>query len=211
MLVNEDSATSQGESEILHPSSRALFRFWEAARAEAAAPDRRQLDLTPIRHLVPDLAIIERRPGTDRFRWRLAGTRVCDLYRHELTGTDVVAGWDRFESHAVGRFLVSVTGQLQPCLIRYRLITDLDQVIGVEMVGLPLRAIDGRTIHILAGFFPFREVAGLGYGRIASQELSGARSIWTEHLPGDALVRQLAEERRPFRAFQVIPGGRGRL
>ena len=31
--------------EILHPGSRALFRYWETIRMEDSAPNRRRLDL----------------------------------------------------------------------------------------------------------------------------------------------------------------------
>jgi hypothetical protein len=59
--------------------------------------------------------------------------------------------------------------------------------------------------------FPFCETATLAYRAITGMELSGARSIWTEHLPGDQLVRQLEKSGPgPFMPFQVIKGGRGR-
>ncbi len=211
MLVNEYGGASQGQTEILHPSSRALFRFWEAARAEESAPSRGKLDLSRIHDLVPDLLIIEYNPAHQGFRWRLAGTRVCNLYRRELTGSVVLAGWDGFETDIVGRFLAGVVHNLQPCLLRFRMRTDLGQLIGVEMIGLPLRACDGKNIHIFGGMFAFRETASLGYQSIAGMELSGARGIWTEHLPGDVLVRQLENTpNQPFQPFQVIRGGRSR-
>jgi hypothetical protein len=211
MLVNEQRDTSQAESEILHPGSRALFRFWETMRGESSAPSRDKLELTQIRDLVPNLLIIGRNPVGQSFRWRLAGTDICSLYRRELTGTEVLTGWDRFETEVVGRFLAGVDQCLQPCLLRFRMRTDLGQLIGVEMIGMPLQASNGQTIHIFGGMFAFRETATLTYRAITAMELSGARSIWTEHLPGDQLVRQLEKSGPgPFMPFQVIKGGRGR-
>ena len=211
MLVNEQRDTSQAESEILHPGSRALFRFWESMRGESSAPAKSNLDLTRIRDLIPNLLIIDRNPVGRSFRWRLAGTQICSLYARELTGTPVLTGWDSFETGVVARFLASVDERLQPCLLRFRMRTDLSQLIGVEMIGLPLQAIDGKAIHIFGGMFPFRETATLAHNAITAMELSGARSIWTEHLPGDQLVRQLEKSPPgPFQPFQVIKGGRGR-
>jgi hypothetical protein len=83
MVVTGQIETSQAESQILHPSSRALFRFWEAMRAERAAPHRALLDLKQVGGLVPDLFILERDRPRHSYRWRLAGTRIC-----ELTGTN---------------------------------------------------------------------------------------------------------------------------
>ena len=210
MVVNEQQTASQDESTILHPSSRALFRFWETMRAEKSAPRRSALDLNQIHALIPNLMIAEYDERQMFFRWRLAGTGICELYRKELTGSDVLAGWDGFEAGVMNRFLGGVIRNLQPCLLRFRMRTDLDQLIGAEMIGLPLVAADGRIIHILGGLFAFRDIANLAYSRIAGLEMSGARSIWTEHLPGDLLLSQAVEAsgNRPFRPFQVITGGR---
>lgn len=211
MLVNEQLAASQADSSILHPSSRSLFRFWEASRAEKAAPTRENLDLRTIRNLIPYLLIAEFHERTGTYRLRLAGTGVCELYRREMTGSDFLMGWDSFEASVMSRFLGAVVRNHQPCLLRFRLTTDLGEVIGAEMVGLPLLAGDGRSIHVFGGIFPFREIQSLAYASIVRAELSGARSIWTEHLPGDQLLSQIqaAGGSLPFRPFQVIAGGRG--
>ncbi len=206
MLVNEQFETSQGQSQILHPGSRALFSFWETMRAEEAAPRRSALDLKKIRDLVPNLIIIEPDPLTDGFRWRLAGTAVCQLYQRELTGTNALLGWDSFETDVVSRFFNSVIHGLQPCLLRFRMFTDLNQLVGAELIGLPAQAGNGGGIHIFGGVFPFRETWSLGHRAITAMELSRARSIWTEHLPGDSLADQAAQ--RWPRPFQVIRGGR---
>ncbi len=205
MLVNEDREASQAPSQILHPGSRALFSFWETMRAEAAAPRRSALDLRRIRDIVPNLLIIEPDSASAGYRWRLAGTAVCNLYQRELTGTDALLGWDSFETDVLKRFLTGVVNALQPCLLRFRMFTDLNQLIGAELIGLPLQANDG-SIQVFGGLFPFREIHSLGHRAISTIELSAARSIWTEHLPGDRLVRP-AGQRVP-RPFQVITGGR---
>ena len=212
MLVNEQLAASQADSSILHPSSRSLFRFWEASRAENAAPARTSLDLKAIRNLIPQLLIAELGEPTGTYRLRLAGTGVCELYRREMTGSDFLMGWDSFEASIISRFLGAVVRNHQPCLLRFRLTTDLGDVIGAEMVGLPLLAGDGTAIHVFGGIFPFRDIQSLAYASVTGAELSGARSIWTEHLPGDQLLSQIhdAGGSHPFRPFQVIAGGRGR-
>ena len=209
MLVNDQPETSQVNSQILHPGSRDLFRFWDAMRAETAAPRRRGLDLNQIRDIVPNLVILERDSARDGYRYRLAGTGICNLYRRELTGRGAMEGWDAFERDTIRRFFDGVVDTLQPCVLRFRLHTDHSQLIGAELIGLPLQAIAGG-IHILGGIFVFQDTENLAYSAITGLEISAARSIWTEHLPGDRLVSQLSEPAtgRPFRSFKVIPGGR---
>ncbi|MFO1122932.1 MAG: PAS domain-containing protein [Hyphomicrobiales bacterium] len=209
MLVNENNDVSQDETQVLHPSSRSLFRFWEQIRAEQSAPRRDQLDLGRIRTLVPNLfiATFDQRAGL--YRWRLAGTGICRLLKREVTGENLLAQWDGFDTDVASRYLGGVIRGLQPCLIRFRLQTDLHQMLGAELVGLPLVAADGTSIHVFGGVFPFRDPDLLGYASIDRIEMSGARSIWTEHLPGDQLLAQtqIAPE-APIRNFHVIPGGR---
>jgi hypothetical protein len=209
MLVNGQIETSQADSQILHPGSRTLFRFWEQTRAEAAAPRRDAIDLRGIRAIVPNLAIVERGSNRGGLRWRLAGTAVCDLFRREITGQDVLAGWDMFERDIIGRFLDGVMRNLQPCVMRFRFHTDTGQLIGCELIALPVVSATG-AVQAFCGLFAFRDIHAMGYGAVTSRELSGARAIWTEHLPGDQLVQQLAEtpSAAPYRPFQVIHGGR---
>ena len=190
MLVNENGGTNQDNSPVLHPSSRALFRFWEQMRAEQAAPRRDQLDLSRIKPLVPNLFIAALDLPSATYRWRLAGTAVCDMLCHEVTGGNLLADWDGFDANVAARYLGNVVHALQPCLIRTRMQTDLNQMLGAELVGLPLQSADGSAVHVFGGIFPFREPASMGYGRILRLELSAARSIWTEHLPGDQLLAQ---------------------
>ena len=208
MLVNEEPHASQADSQMLHPSGRDLFRYWEKLRAERAAPDRAELDLKPVRRHIGHLFLMERHRGT--YRWRLSGTRICELYRGELTGRDALSGWDSFDRDTIGRFLAGVVENLQPCILRFRLLTSLSQTIGVEMIGLPVVSRGGNLIHIFGGVFPFRDIASLSYDRIASAELSGARTIWTEHLPGDKLVARVrdANEAGTHKPFRLITGGR---
>jgi hypothetical protein len=209
MLVNEQLEASQADSQILHPGSRALFRFWEAARAERSAPRRDEIDLTRLRPVIANLAIIERAPGRLAYRWRLAGTGICEIYRQEITGRSVLEGWNDFERDVISRFLEGVTTRLQPCVMRFRLHTDRGQLVGTEFIGLPILAHSG-AVHVFGGLFAFRDPTAMDYTAVAAMELSGARSIWTEYLPGDQLVRQLATAQpgRPFQPFQVIAGGR---
>jgi hypothetical protein len=205
MLVSDEHTSSQDETHILHPSSRALFRFWESMRAEKAAPRRDELDLRKIRALVPNLFIADYAAKARMFRWRLAGTGICEVFRRELTGTNVLAGWDHFEADTIARFLTGTIRNLQPCLLRFRFFTDRDQVIGAEFVGFPLTAADGAATHILGGLFPFRDPGSLGYTALTHFELSAARSIWTELLPSDAPTPQATAG--VVRNFQVITGG----
>ncbi len=208
MLVNDNTETSQADSQIMHPGSRALFRFWEKIRAENAAPSRDDLDLRQISDIVPNLVILDRDFLHQTYKWRLAGSETCLLYRQQLTNTDALKGWGTFEQKTLKQTFDTVVTSLQPCLVRFRLTTDRDQVIRAELLGLPIHARNGLRFHIFGGVFPFRDISGLGYDGITHKELSGSRNIWTEPLPGDKLVASLRGASTSPGGLRLIKGGR---
>jgi hypothetical protein len=206
MLVNDLHELSQAESHILHPGTRALYRHWEAIRAENAAPDKADLNLKRISDLLPNLVMIERDEMEQSYKWRLAGTQTCQLYKDEITGKDALAGWPSFERDTIAKLFDGVVTNLQPCLIRIRLTTTESQVIAAEMVGLPVRAQNNAKIHIFGGIFTFKELSSYNYCGIANLELSSARTIWTEPLPGDKLAASRGANGLKS-GFKIINGG----
>jgi hypothetical protein len=208
MLVNDSKEASQAYAHIRHPGTRALFSFWEKIRGEKAAPGRDDLDLRQIGHIVPNLLILERDHLHQTYKWRLAGSEIGQLYRQKLTSTNALAGWGGFERNTLKQLFDAVVTGLQPCLVRFLLTTDTGQVIGAELLGLPILARNGKRFHIFGGVFPLRDISQMGYGSITGLELSAARSIWTEPLPGDRLVASLDNPPVPPVGLTLIRGGR---
>ena len=208
MLVNDSKEASQAYAHIRHPGTRALFSFWEKIRGEKAAPNRDDLNFRQISPLVPNLLMLERDHLNQTFKWRLAGSEISQLYRQKLTNTDALAGWRGFERDSLKQLFTTVVTGLQPCLVRFHLTTDTGQVIGAELIGLPIHARNGLRFHILGGIFPLRDISNLGYSAITFMELAAARSIWTEPLPGDKLVTCLNNPDARPGGFRLIRGGR---
>jgi hypothetical protein len=205
MQAFDTPGLDQTGTQILHSGSRALFRYWESIRAERACPLRSEFDLRQITSLVPDLTIIEKNRLKANWEYRLAGTRVGDLFQHSLTGTDALAGWDRFERDVISRSLDISYLRLQPYLVRMRLITQTNQIIAAEMIGLPILAETHGPVQIIGGVFPFLDQSHAGNGTIVRRELVSARMIWTEHEQGDTLLDAVGRVAQP--QLRVIQGG----
>lgn len=203
MWVNEGARASQAET--VHSQSRMLFRIWEAMRGERSAPYRSDLDLKQARKLMPHLFIAEQQ--ADGFRWRLAGTAIGGLFRREVTGGDMLAGWDDAEAQMIRRFLCGVTATHQPALLRMRFTTDREQAIEAEMAAFPLLASDGASTQVFGGLFTFPQAQLKDHARITAQELLGARFALNE------VMAALAEDPQPqgARRFRVISGGLDQL
>jgi hypothetical protein len=189
--------------EMLHPGSRVLFRYWATIRGEMSAPPRDCLDLKKIHELVPFAFMIERKPGKAH-AWRLAGTQVCELWGMELTGKPALMQGERFEGDTLARLLDRVIDGHQPFVARFRLDFAGDASVAAEFIGLPLTPRNGTGAHVFGVMMPFHEIHRSRHDRVTGFELTAARALWTEPVPG---ARDMSAKFAP-QGFQVINGGR---
>jgi hypothetical protein len=196
------------DSQILHPGSRHLFSYWETLRAERACPHREQFEFAPIKHELPDMVVIDRDFLRNSFRYRLAGSRVCALFNTNLTGGNVMEGWDRFETDVISRHFNTGLNQKQPAVIRMRLTTDQGQVVATELIALPVIMRGANRVQLIGGFFPFRAAQSLCHRGIIKRELVSARMIWTEHQVETAEGQTLPPLTSTPRNFTLIDGGK---
>jgi hypothetical protein len=71
---------------IRSPRIHGLRHYWESKRAGRSMPDRDDIDPADLIPLLPHLMIVEAEPQPFRVRYRLAGTKVVEMNRIELTG-----------------------------------------------------------------------------------------------------------------------------
>lgn len=210
--TRETTANQRTPEEILHPDSRTLFRFWESIRGENSTAQRSNIDLRQIKELLPWLAIMERHPLKPEYSWRLAGTGICKIWHKEITGDIFMADWDQFERDTVCRLMDNVIASHQPCVARFKAVYEDGEMLGLEMLSLPVTASNRQTTQIMAGFVPFRMPLWLGQNTISRLELSSVKTIWTEHYKQaprhvpDVARDTASSSSRPL--FRVIEGGR---
>lgn len=210
-MLQDSQNQDHNDGQILHPGSRKLFSHWEMLRAERACPTREEFDLAPLKAMMPDMVVIDRDFLRNSFKFRLAGTAVCALFNRNLTGQNVLDGWDAFESDVISRHLLTVLNQQQPVVIRTRLTTDRNQIVAAELIALPVQMRESHRIQIIGGMFPFRAAMSLGHSGITQRELVSARVIWTEHeapltsVEPDSLMPPI---RQTMRNFRLIDGGK---
>ncbi|WP_421694890.1 PAS domain-containing protein [Aestuariivirga sp.] len=180
-----------------------LLNVWRALRQDRSAPQRQDLDLKQLQRLVPYLFIAEQTGAAGGFTWRLAGTGVCSFVGRELTGKDVLAGWDRFERGVLSTLLTGVITGHRQAAVRLRFRTDRGQTEEAEMLALPMTSFDGSATHVLGGLFP-QPSAGTGhYMELVPLELSTAR-----FLDADAgLLAAATKAAQATRKFRMISGG----
>lgn len=73
-------------AQLALPGQRLLFDYWQEIAGERAVPARADFDPLRIPHLLPHLGLIDLRDGFDRGHFRLAGTRLREIYGRDITG-----------------------------------------------------------------------------------------------------------------------------
>ncbi|WP_254622303.1 PAS domain-containing protein, partial [Stenotrophomonas sp. GbtcB23] len=72
--------------------SQIIFDYWTDLKGDRGAPLRTEIDPTALRHLLPHLFIAT--VGLEGYPvFRLAGTRICDLFGRELRGAGFAEIW----------------------------------------------------------------------------------------------------------------------
>ena len=76
-------------AQVILREQRELYEYWRACAQSRPIPSRFDIDPVAIPHLLPGLSLIDARPDLDSLRYRLAGTRVGEIYGAEITGRAV--------------------------------------------------------------------------------------------------------------------------
>ena len=91
-----------------------IFDYWNRIRGAADAPLKSQVEPSAVPHLLQSLFILERREGGD-IGFRLAGTRICDLFGRDLRGERFSSLWANSQLADIERTAMGVmSGRLEP-------------------------------------------------------------------------------------------------
>jgi hypothetical protein len=110
-----------------HPLTRELYDYWNGRRGEEAMPERDDIDPAAIRRILADSFVLAVEPGQHP-RFRVAGTRICELFGRELRGEDFMGLWAEADAREVRRLVAAVA----------------DEAVGV-LAGATTQAGDGRV------------------------------------------------------------------
>jgi hypothetical protein len=96
-------------AQLVVAGHRELFDYWIRAAGARPMPARSDLDPLNVPKLLPNLGLIDVREGVERARFRLAGTRLHEIYGQEITGKradDIFTGetatyWQRVHARVV--------------------------------------------------------------------------------------------------------------
>jgi hypothetical protein len=187
-----------------HAASQELYAYWLKLRGRRPAPERAEIEPAAIRQVLSEAFILslDRKSG---YPFRLAGTRVCALFGHELKGKSFVGLWSEASRAAVADLLAIVADEWVGTVAGVTAENGNGEMVELELVLLPLgstRPSLARTIGVLA---PLTMPQWIGANPIGPMTLGGRRHIGPAVEKG-LLPRFLAPRSR--RHFVVHDGGR---
>ena len=129
-------------------TSTELFTYWDTIRGAEAGPLRSKIEPGEIRHVLPDIFILEAADEDPVFR--LAGTRVCSLFDRELRGLPFSALWPAGQRDEPVSIASGVMRYSVPALLNLTGLLSDGRTLRMEMLLLPVRSA-GRLYNRLLG------------------------------------------------------------
>lgn len=163
-----------------HASSRELYQYWNTMRGAAPAPQRTAIEPADIRTILCDMFILEvdhRR----HYPFRLAGTRLCAAYGHELKSTSFLGLWEEMDRKQINLILSAISGEARAAVVGSTAKAGPGHTVAFEMVLLPLIQGGGggsRYDRILGVLAPLDVPYWLGLDPLRSQTVTSARLMW---------------------------------
>jgi hypothetical protein len=178
--VRSGVASAPGEA-MLQSTSQQLYAYWDRVRNGRAAPRRFDIEPDKIAALLPETFIAER-TGPRGYRFRLAGTRICEQFGRELRGTDLLDLWADTDRGAISSLLRAVLADATVGYGRSRAYGRTDRHACFEFLFLPLIHIGETPNRLLGTFTAVEPPFWLGTEPLLRQELTELNL----HSPGEA-------------------------
>ena len=127
-----------------------VLAYWEERRGSRRMPARRDLDPVDLAPVLPHLQLIDVVPP-NRFRYRLVGTALVEVFGHDYTGRfvdELLLGTGRAE--LITCVFTTVRDRARPVFLQARYFTAKNVDFMTNRVYLPLSENDGEVNMMLA-------------------------------------------------------------
>ena len=169
----------EARNEMKQRTVQTLYAYWNELRAGRAAPRRLEIEPSRLGAILPETFMLER-AGPSQFKFRLAGTRLCELFGIELRGTDFLAGWSASDRAAVAENLNVTCEQGAATLLTVEAAADPTRRVELEVLMLPLLHSSNAIERVIGAMTPFKTPHWLGYDRLNTKRLVDHDLIWPD-------------------------------
>lgn len=201
-------------------TSQTLFAYWNEIRGPRVAPNRFEIEPARISSILAETFILERDQNA-AFHFRLAGTRICEVFGREFRGQNVLTMWSPEDSGTLERVLKDIAFEGAVGVVSIEGTTQSGNSAPLEVLALPI-VHAGNAITRILGSISATDTppAWLGTTPIVQQNITCVNMIWPDGRPHAVLQRSrtqtpfspLPEHKRIVsnnrRNFRVFDGGR---
>jgi len=201
-------------------TSTRLFAYWNEIRGPRMAPHRFEVEPSRIADILAQTFILER-DADGKFRFRLAGTQICEHFGREFRGQDILNLWTGEDRVNFERVLRGTAFEGAVGVVAFDAKAMDGSKVSLELMLLPL-VHNGNAITRLMGCISPDKIAPgwLGTIPLSTQKISRVSIIWPDGHPHAVIAR--TEQQLPFsqvpgpkrvvsidrRSFRVFEGGR---
>lgn len=185
-------------------TSLKLYRYWNELRGHRLAPRRFEIEPSDIADLLCETIILEPTPANDDYRYRLAGTRVCEIFGQEFRGSGFLSDWQDPDRETLFRRLRLVRERGAVVNFEIHATTDTGRSLTLECLILPLIYTDHRIDRFLGTIGPIEAPTWLGEEPLTHLRLGTYEIIWPEVAPDHQPEIERAEE-EPEQNMLTLP------
>ena len=190
-----------------HATTRMIYAYWNQLRGGRAAPERGEIDPGEIRHALGDTFILEA-PRGGSASVRLAGTRLCALFGHELKGRAFESFWAPNTAGDPDTLIELVVNETVGCIAGLVGRTYQSEPIHLEMILLPLRHQGKPHARLLGAIAPLAVPSWIGLRPLESLATLSMRVIPPPGSGAMPAPLEHAESHRRAPLLTVHQGGR---
>ena len=129
-------------------TSQLIYAYWNDVRNGRMAPQRFDIEPARIGSILPDTFILEYSRDGD-YRYRLAGTRICDRFGDDTRGSSFFAGWANGDHVELLRILEDVREKACVQVLTFEATASAGEQVVFELTLLPLVHTRGSIERIM--------------------------------------------------------------
>jgi len=159
-----------------------LYTYWDGLRAGRIAPLRLEIDPSRIGSILPEIFLLERM-DTANYCYRLAGTRLCEIFGAELRGTNILDGWSAADRAVLARDLKFTCEQGAATLLTIEASADNTRRVQLEAILLPLMHANSLAGRVIGAMSAIAAPHWLGHDHLRDKHLVRHELIWPDGRP----------------------------
>lgn len=189
-------------------TSSQLYAYWDRVRNGRLAPRRFEIEPAKIAPLLPETFIAECE-GLLTYRFRLAGTKICEQFGRELRGADLLGLFGAKDRHVFASLLRHVVCDAAAGRVLFNAYSDDGRQARFELVAMPLIHAGSAVNRLLGAISAIEPPFWLGSAPLVRLELKDTQLIWPDGKPrpADAPSTRTGRVSLTRKGFRVYEGG----